>query len=209
MYYLSLDFETGGLHSYGRMNEKGEWQPGSPILQYGALIVDENFDIVAMREGLVKPEAYDSYGHPLVITEQALKVNKLDVSKCQTEGETVQEMVRNLNHIISGLMIEGTAAKVTLVGSNPQFDLNFWKEAVRKTHGSGKTVPTNLQRRTLDVYELNVLHLFKKLGMSLPEAQSNASLSKFTNLVGIEHKAHDALGDALAVVACLKLHFKR
>jgi DNA polymerase III epsilon subunit-like protein len=193
---ISLDFETGGLLPKYDINTL---EHGSPIMSYGYIPIDKNLDIIVdvyeelPPYNLIQPYETNNILSPLVYKKEALDVNGLSIDECKSKGITIEDFCLKFTNMLNALEDD-----VYIVGSNPEFDVGFLKEAYRISH---LEYPKCIRRRTIDVYEMNVLHLYN-LHNCIEHALSNASLAKFARHKG----AHNAFEDALAVYETLLFH---
>lgn len=109
---LFIDTETGGI------DEKKH-----SLLSVG-LIYWENLEIKDTLEIYIKEDRYE-------VTDEALKINGLDLKKVYSEGVNYKEAVQKINEFIKRNFKN---EKPVICGHNINFDIRFLKELYKKAN---------------------------------------------------------------------------
>lgn len=165
---IFIDTETGGLdpdvHS---------------LLQIGYVIENPNWQ--THRNEMVISK------HNYTTTEQAMKINNLDLDFIREVGNTEDYAVREIiNHIA-----RTCTTKPVVIGHNVNFDIGFMKAIFKRT---GYDYESTFNHRVVDT--MSILRALNHAGIIPDTACNSAGAFKF---FGIDNEnAHTALADAKA-----------
>lgn len=165
MTYMFIDTETGGLDSHK-----------NPLIQLGAAVTDDEFNILETFESLIRPP------EGLILEEEALKVNKIsleDLAKAPSE----EEVLRAFNSLL--IKYDGAI----LSGFNFQFDMTFIKSACFRNR-----IALRSQGIIIDL----------QMAANYAAGLYKFSLKSVCEYFGIQTGNHTALKDALACVEIAK-----
>lgn len=175
MNLLFLDTETGGLNPFKHS-----------LLQVGLAAYKNGMVIDTLEFTL----AHDKY----IVTEQAMKVNGLDLKKVKEDGLSPKEAIAK---VIEFVGVNFGKEKPILVGHNPSIDKYMLRQLFESMNFE---MDDYMSHRMIDTMSLIWgLHIAGKL--PIQACSSNGAFEYF----GIEvKKRHNALDDCLATVELYK-----
>lgn len=173
-----IDTETGGLDPLK-----------SSLLSVAAVLLDDDLQIMDTREWFVKED-------PLILTEGAWKVNKIDPADIFERGVSALQVTDELSQFVKGHRCE--KGKAVIGGHNVTFDIGYLRRleamAAREDKRALGWYDSTFSFRFWDTFIVSRL-LFLQGRMDKPLT----SLSHSCNYFGIEiGNAHRALDDAIA-----------
>ena len=185
MNYVFYDLETSGKNPC--------WDQ---ILQVGAILVDKNFNILDMIEmrSKLKPG--------LIPSAQALRVNHSTFNSVIENNNSHYEMVCKLEN-----KFKAWSPAIFIGYNNIAFDEEFLRNSFFKSLRDPYLTSLNRNRRSDLLGLLRTLDLFFPGKIKIPKNEKNRKVFKLDQVSpfnGIEHFAHDALGDVKATIEIAK-----
>ena len=182
--FLVIDTETGGLDP----------RNNSLLTAYFGIFNDK-FEKIGELDLKIKPD-----DGKFRVTEQAMKVNGINLEQHAKEAMTETEAGIRVAEFL-GAAFANAGEKLTVVGHNVHFDLNF----LHNTIILSSTWEKNCDKIVLDTM---IVGQFMKLAGCLPPNIPN-SLGSYLEFFGIKKSGlHNAKTDAVATMSVLK-HFKK
>jgi DNA polymerase III epsilon subunit-like protein len=183
MKLVAFDTETGGLNPLEQ-----------DLLTAYFAVLDENLNVVAELDLKLKPND----GRRPVVTEEAMKVNGIDLEKHLLDPETLtySEGKSKLALFLASNLTDKKARTLQPAGHNVDFDVKFVQTHLLPQEIWGKL----FTHRTIDTSHITS---FLKLIKWWPE--SVGSLTSIVKYLGLPMRnAHNAKGDTLMFVDVLK-----
>lgn len=185
---LVFDFETTGL----------EPDDGAEPIELAAVALDP----VTLKEVGRFPARLMKVKHPENASPEALRVNNKTIEQIMA-AENPEVVFRDFaNWAKSFIPAEDLSLeprkrrRPLLLGHNVKFDITFLKWAFRQYMGGLKAYNDCFDYHSRCTFEAASFWLKDVMGMD-----TSGSLVKLTELLGIPHKAHEAMGDVEATVA--------
>ncbi len=185
MNYVFYDLETSGKDPC--------WDQ---ILQVGAILVDKNFNILDIFEVRSKLKV------GLIPSAYALKVNHSTFSSVIETNNSHYEMICKLEN-----KFKSWSPALFIGYNNIAFDEEFLRNSFFKSLRDPYLTSLNRNRRSDLLGLLRTLDLFFPDKIKIPKNEKNKKVFKLDQVSpfnGIEHFAHDALGDVKATIEIAK-----
>tara|TARA_B100001250_G_C19793128_1_gene787478 strand:- start:235 stop:1650 length:1416 start_codon:yes stop_codon:yes gene_type:complete len=190
MNFVFYDFETSGKDPC--------WDQ---ILQVGAILVDESFNEIETLEMRCKLK------RGLIPSAGALKVNHSTFSNLIKANKSHYEMICELEK-----KFKEWSPAVFIGYNNLEFDEEFLRNSFFKTLRDPYLTSMNRNKRSDLLGLLRTLDLFFPDTIKIPKNEKQRKvfkLDKISPFNGIDHFAHDALGDVKATIEIAKMVAKR
>lgn len=188
MNYLFLDLEMTG-------SEAGYHD----IIQIGAVLTNDKFDVLAEYTSLVYPENED------VFSEEAEEIHGISIHDLE-DAPMIHEVLEEFEAWIrKKLHRKNTDAikDVVVCGQSILNDINFLMAAYNNQH-----VLWPFSFRILDLMTLTetMYRIFDAKKMERPKSYSLRAVSKYLK-IAIEEQKHDALEDARLTLQCFQSYY--
>lgn len=171
MKYLFIDTETGGTNPFKHS-----------LLSIGLVVWSTDLGILDKREFFVKNSEY-------VVTREAAKINGFLQEVHNSKSEPPRKIIKDFKEFVAKHFPD--YSKVTVVGHNIQFDVNFLKEFFKK---NGYSFLSIVSHRMIDT---NSILKYLVLSGKLPESINNLTDALRYFNIKIEDR-HSALDDCEA-----------
>lgn len=179
--YLGIDAEFTGQHPHK-----------NALIELAMIVLDKDLKEIAHYQTLVQvPEGFE-------ITEEAMRVNKLDLERVEAEGVSYAELVQQIikfvrkyfkdKPILFAHFITMDFAYLNYIFGSLDKDKLFWKELI-----GHNVIDTKVLANTINLLQINKGKepMFKSTSLSNP-----GGLTDIFNIK--DYEAHTALGDIRA-----------
>ncbi|MEY2986023.1 MAG: Exonuclease [Candidatus Parcubacteria bacterium] len=179
--YLGIDAEFTGQHPHK-----------NALIELAMIVLDKDLKEIAHYQTLVQvPEGFE-------ITDEAMRINKLDLDKVEAEGVSYDKLVQQITKfvkkhfenkpILFAHFITMDFAYLNYIFGSVDKDNLFWKEII-----GHNVIDTKVLSNTINLLQVNKGKepIFKSTSLSNPGG--------LTDTLGItDYEAHTALGDIRA-----------
>ena len=182
-YIVCLDSETGGKNP----------KTSDPLTIFMSLM-DNDFKVLAELDLKLKPN-----DRLPIVEEKAMEVNKIDLQKHLSDPNTItykEAHKKIVDFVTPYFKATGRAVKITILGQNVGFDLDFIWEHIIDKQSWEKIFSYNVEDTK------DVCLFLKRCGWISPECGSLASLVEFFGVPKLT--AHEARGDVEMTVQVYK-----
>ncbi|MCA9781406.1 MAG: 3'-5' exonuclease [Candidatus Eremiobacteraeota bacterium] len=176
---LVLDTETGGLNpkEHSLLTVAGiAWTPDRQPAPLFSFYVRE---------------------HHVNVTEEAMRINRVDLQKVEEEGLSPKEAVEAIRYALDH-HYGPSREKVMLCGHNVDFDKQFIRRLYRE---AGETFQDDFSNKTLDT--VAIFQFFMAAGLVPPGKASGDRMFASMGIPVPDAHRHTALGDAWATALSL------
>ncbi|WP_342663940.1 3'-5' exonuclease [Eisenibacter elegans] len=191
--YLVFDLEMTGP------------EPGwNEIIQLGAVLCDENWNIQGEYLSDVYPENEESFSIP------AQRIHDLTWDELQ-DAPMLHEVLEDFEDwILEKMGIQGRSSQdrkrlrsIVIGGQSVMYDVNFLRHAYKKEKRSWEFAYKQLDLHNLSFFLFEIL---KNNGIDTPRSLSLGAVAKFFGFER-EGETHNALEDAILTAKCLQKVF--
>ena len=174
------------------------------IISFAVVVTDQKFNVIDQYFKFVKLNGTSE------ITKEAMDVNKIDLNSKEYLDNAISEA--QLLYEVSHFILKHKTQKSVSMAHNGQFDDGFYEEIVLKF--SAKNIFSFLHKK------LCSLKYFRKLissglidtkeveNKTTGQKYKSSKLEHLTEALKIDHTAHHALGDVLALIQVYKKAIK-
>lgn len=188
--YLSIDLEMSG-------SIPGEHD----IIQIGAVLVNENFEVLSEFESLVYPENEADFDPG---SKKVHGISRFELEEAPSLEEALDDLEFWLQEE-GGFSSRKAMSSLKLCGQGINNDISFLKAAY---HQVNLTWPFAYQCIDLQDISMFYEHILKANGLPSPDRLNLNSIASFLGMER-ERNKHNALEDAILTARCLAEFFKR